>query len=116
LLAEFAAPVVERGGEFVRHGRGVLRRPLCPCHAVSLPWELQALEAAVQDAGDRVQTQMAAIDAELAARDTRPTRTVSQQSHLAKLRHIEPGVHETRDAPPGSCYATVAMIIYGHLS
>ena len=23
----------------------------------------------------------------------------SQQSHLAKLRHTEPGVHETRDAP-----------------
>ena len=26
--------------------------------------------------------------------------TSSQQSHLAKLRHTEPGVHETRDAPP----------------
>jgi len=25
--------------------------------------------------------------------------TSSQQSHLAKLRHTEPGVHETRDAP-----------------
>ena len=25
--------------------------------------------------------------------------TSSQQSHLAKLRHTKPGVHETRDAP-----------------
>jgi hypothetical protein len=29
--------------------------------------------------------------------------TSSQQSHLAKLRHTEPGVHETRDAPLRAC-------------
>ena len=52
-LAEFPAPVIEPGGQLVRQRRGVLRCPLRPRHAVSLPWELQALEAAVQDAGDR---------------------------------------------------------------
>jgi hypothetical protein len=52
-LAELAAPVVELGGQLVRQRRGVLRRPLRPRHAVSLPGELQALEAVVQDAGDR---------------------------------------------------------------
>jgi hypothetical protein len=40
-----------------------------------------------------IKEQMAAIDAELAGLDTRPTRTV-----------------------PGSCHATLAMIIYRHLS
>ena len=32
-----------------------------------------------------------------------------QQSHLAKLRHTEPGVHETRDAPQiGPFQATIS--------
>jgi hypothetical protein len=53
LLAGFPAPVVEPGGQLVRQRRGVLRRPLRPRHAVSLQRQLQALEAAVRDAGDR---------------------------------------------------------------
>ena len=51
-LAEFAVPVIEPGGQLVGQCRGVLRRALRPCHAVSVCRELEALEAVVQDAGD----------------------------------------------------------------
>jgi hypothetical protein len=37
--------------------------------------------------------------------------TSSQQSHLAKLRHTEPGVHETRDAPQALLMRTGACLL-----
>jgi hypothetical protein len=52
-IAEFPASAVEPGGQLMSQRRGVLRRPLRSRHAVSLRRQVQALEAAVQDAGDR---------------------------------------------------------------
>ena len=40
-----------------------------------------------------------ACPARRAAQGPRRAVTSSQHSHLAKLRHTKPGVHETRDAP-----------------
>jgi hypothetical protein len=52
-FAEFAAPVIEPGGQLMSQRRGVVRCALRPRHAVTLGREVEALEAAVQDAGDR---------------------------------------------------------------
>jgi len=51
-FAEFLAPVIEPGGQLVSQRRSVRRCPLRPRRTVSLRRELQALQAAVQDAGD----------------------------------------------------------------
>ena len=47
-LAEFAAPVIELGGQLVSQRRSVSRCPLRPSRAVPLRRSLQALKAAVQ--------------------------------------------------------------------
>jgi len=47
-LAEFAAPVIELGGQLVSQRRSVSRCPLRPSRAVPLRRALQALKAAVQ--------------------------------------------------------------------
>jgi LuxR family transcriptional regulator, maltose regulon positive regulatory protein len=49
---------------------------------------------AVADQAERLQAMAEAPDT-----GSSPVAS-SQQSHLAKLRHTEPGVHGTRDAPP----------------
>ena len=51
-VAEFAGAVVERSGELAGGGRGAGGGALGPCRGLAGVGEVEALEAAVEDAGD----------------------------------------------------------------